>query len=309
MAEAERSGEAPSAVSTCYRHPDRETYVSCTRCERLICPDCMRTAAVGFHCLECVREGNRTVRQARTVFGGQVTGRTLVTYALIAINVVAYLAEVVTPQVVDRFANLGVGLTGPDGELYVHQGAFPPGFTEIGVAAGEWYRLLTSAFLHLEPTSGMFGILHIVLNMYWLWILGRTLEELLGPARFLAVYLLSALGGGVMEFVIAPEQSSVGASGAVFGIAACYFVLSRRMHHDPLGGGRIMIYLLIWLVVSAGISSWQGHLGGLLAGGLLGLVMAYAPANRRTLVQSAGAAAVLVVLIAATAVNTVMLTG
>lgn len=307
MAEAERSGEAASAVSTCYRHPERETYVSCARCERLICPDCMRTASVGFHCLECVKEGNKTVRRARTVFGGQVTGRALVTYTLIAINVVAYVGEVALPQIVDRFANLGLGLIGPDGERYVHQAGFPPGFTETGVAAGEWYRLLTSAFLHLEPTSGLFGILHIVLNMYWLWILGRTLEELLGPGRFLAVYLLSALGGGVMEYVIAPEQSSVGASGAIFGIAACYFVLTRKLHHDPLGGGRIMVYLLIWLVVSAGISSWQGHLGGLLAGGLLGVIMAYAPAARRNLVQAAGSAAVLVLLLAATAVNTALL--
>lgn len=298
-------------VTTCYRHAKRETYVRCTRCDRYICPDCMREAPVGHQCVECVREGQKSVRQARTVFGARVTTNAtpVVTYVLIALNVLLYAGELARPGLVDLLGNLGQGLVGPDGTHYLYDGGPLPGYEAVGVAHGEWYRLITSAFLHLLPTQGYFGLAHIALNLYCLWTLGRVAEEQLGKSRFLALYLLSALGGSVLVYLLAPDRSTIGASGAIFGLAAAHYLLTRRLHHDPLGGGRLIAFLLIWMVISAGITSWQGHLGGLLAGGAVGLALAFAPRRRRTAVQAAGAAAVLLVLVALVVLRTAQLTG
>lgn len=298
-------------VTTCYRHPKRETYVRCTRCDRHICPDCMREAAVGHQCPECVKEGNKSIRQARTVFGGRVAtaGAPVVTQILIALNILAYLGELVRSDIVDRFDALGQGLVGPDGMAYVYDGSAYPGFEAVGIAHGEWYRLITSAFLHQPPGQGTFGILHILLNMYSLWTLGRVVEGQLGRIRFIALYLLSALGGSVLVYLIAPHSSAVGASGAIFGLGAAYFVFSKRLDYDPLGGRQLIIGLLVWMAVSAAVTSWQGHLGGLLTGGAVGLVFAYAPGRRRALWQSAGAVALLLVLVALVVLKTSQLTG
>jgi len=148
------TGPAPgSDPAVCYRHPDREAHIRCVRCERRICPECMIPASVGFQCPECVREGNKTVRQARTVFGGRVSSDPgWVTKVLIGVNVVAYVLQ----QTVSGFTS-----------RYFDIGAFPPPplDAQIGVASGEYYRLITSAFLHGS-------ILHIALNMYALYLLG-----------------------------------------------------------------------------------------------------------------------------------------
>ncbi|MGW1022526.1 rhomboid family intramembrane serine protease [Streptomyces sp. NPDC002577] len=297
------------SVTTCYRHPKVETYVRCTRCDRFICPDCMREAAVGHQCVECVKEGNRSIRQARTVFGGRISAVPVVTYTLIALNVLAYLGELVRPALVDRFAMLGAGLIGPDGGHYLYQDTYPAEFHAEGVIDGEWYRLITGAFLHLPPTQGTFGILHIVLNMLSLWNIGRAVEGGLGRSRYLALYLLSALGGSVLVLLIAPDQSAVGASGAIFGLAAAYYVMSRRIGADMHAVNRFIAGFLIWMVISASVTSWQGHLGGLLAGGAVTIAYAYAPRNRQTLVQAAGAAGVLVLLLALAVLKVSELTG
>ncbi|KUN86821.1 rhomboid family intramembrane serine protease [Streptomyces griseoruber] len=279
--------ESESTVTTCYRHPKVESYVSCTRCERFICPDCMREAAVGHQCPECVKEGARSVRRARTVVGGRVSAVPLVTYVLIGLNVLAYLAELVDEDVVERFAVLG---------------GLPPGYVPLGVAHGEWYRLLTGAFLHQPPTQGTFGILHIVMNMVSLWNLGRVVEAQLGRIRYLALYLLSALGGSVLVLLITPMVFTVGASGAIFGVGAAYYVLARRLGADMSQVNRFMAGLLLWLVISAGLTSWQGHLGGLLTGGTVALAFAYAPRDRRRPWIQAGACAALLVLLVVCAV-------
>ncbi len=292
--------EAPA----CYRHPKRETYVRCSRCDRYICPDCMRTAAVGQQCVDCVREGNKTVRQGRTVFGGTVSVTPWVTYVLIAVNVLVYLGELAKPDLVDKLGSLGIGLVGPDGDLFVADGTAYAGFESVGVAHGEWYRLITSAFVHLPPTEGGFGILHIVFNMWWLWRLGRPTEEMLGRGRFLALYLLSALGGSVLGYLIDPGMNAVGASGAVFGLTAAYWIFMRRLGHRMDEANRLVVLALIWLVVSAGIASWQGHLGGLLAGGAVAIAFAHAPRERRLLVQAGAAAAVFVLLAVLVVVKT-----
>ncbi|MFF3449139.1 rhomboid family intramembrane serine protease [Streptomyces sp. NPDC002667] len=293
--------ESESAVTTCYRHPKVESHVRCTRCDRYICPSCMREAAVGHQCVECVKEGSRSIRQARTAFGGRISTVPAVTYVLIGLNLLAYLAELLRSSVVDRFAMLGAGLVGPDGGHYYWAAVHSSDYHAEGLVDGEWYRLLTGAFLHLPPTGGTFGIAHIGMNMFALWNIGRTVEAQLGRVRYLALYLLSALGGSVLVLLIAPDQQTIGASGAIFGVSAAYYVMARRLGADMAGVNRFMAGLLLWLVISAGLTSWQGHLGGLLAGGLVTVAYAYAPrGSRRALVQAAACVGLLAVLVVLT---------
>ncbi|MCX4975319.1 rhomboid family intramembrane serine protease [Streptomyces sp. NBC_00620] len=294
--------EPESTVTTCYRHPKVESHVRCTRCDRYICPDCMREAAVGHQCPECVKEGVRSVREARTAFGGRISTAPVVTYVLIALNVLAYVGELVRPAIVDRFEMLGAGLVGPDGLYYVWQAVYPSDFHAEGVVDGEWYRLLTGAFLHLPPTEGTFGVLHIVMNMVSLWNIGRVVESQLGRIRYVTLYLLSALGGSVLVLLIAPETPTLGASGAIFGLGAAYYVMARRLGADMQSVNRFMAGLLLWLLISAGLTSWQGHLGGLLTGTAVTLAYAYAPRDRRrTPIQVAACVGLLVLLVVSAA--------
>ncbi|MEU0854959.1 rhomboid family intramembrane serine protease [Streptomyces griseofuscus] len=275
---------AESVVTTCFRHPQVESYVRCTRCDRFICPSCMRDASVGHQCVDCVKEGARSIRQARTVFGGRIAAVPLVTYVLVGLNVVAYLVELARPSFEYRFAMLGTT---------------PAGYVPQGVAHGDWYRLLTGAFLHLTPGEGTFGITHILFNMVALWNIGRVVETQLGRMRYLALYLLSALGSSVLELLLIPESYTVGASGAIFGLGGAYWVMGRRLGHDMREVNRYMAGLLLWLVISAGLTSWQGHLGGLLAGAVVTLAYAYAPRDaRRALVQAGVCVALLALLVA-----------
>ena len=218
-------GVAPGtgSVPTCYRHPGRETYVSCVRCGRYACPDCMRSASVGQQCVECVGAGARSTRQARTTFGGRPAASAVVTWTLVAINVAIFLVTWVRPSIVTNLEMLGYARYTFGGPMH-------------GVAAGEWYRLITSAFL--APATGLSGLgfLDILFNMWALIFVGPSLEGLLGRARFLAVYLVSALGGGVMYYFLAPPNyPAVGASGAIFGLFGAWFVVSRRLRLDTRG--------------------------------------------------------------------------
>ncbi|WP_233510114.1 rhomboid family intramembrane serine protease [Actinomadura craniellae] len=266
----------------------------------------MRDAAVGHQCHECVREGNKTVRQPRTIFGGRVSATPVVTFTLIAANVLAYLAEIADPAVVDRFQMVGQALLARNGNMYVSDGTPVPGMELVGVANGEPYRLLTSAFLHAPPGSG-FGVGHILFNMWALWMIGPQLEQVLGRARFTALYLLSALGGSVLLYLIDPSQPAVGASGAIFGLFGAFFVIGRKLG-APTGG--ITFLLVINLVITFAVPgiSWQGHLGGLVVGALLATAYAYAPARQRSMVHGAAIGSALVVLVALVAAQTVQLT-
>ncbi|MFD4035493.1 rhomboid family intramembrane serine protease [Streptomyces sp. NPDC058637] len=300
-----------AAATTCYRHPSYETYVRCTRCDRYICPDCMREAAVGHHCVECVKEGQRSVRRARSLFGGAVPTATTpgVTYTLMVLNVLAYAVEVVRSETVDRFGMLGAVLVDPEGGQYYYRGGDVPGFDLIGVADGEWYRLLTGAFLHLPPDAS-FGVMHLVFNMFALWNLGRVVEGQLGRVRYLALYLLSAVGGSVLVYLVSPETTAVGASGAIFGLAASFYVINRRLGRDMRPVNRFMAGFLLWMVVSAAFTSWEGHLGGLLAGALVTYGLAYAPAKLRTSgAQLAGGVVLVGLLALVVALRTASLTG
>jgi membrane associated rhomboid family serine protease len=244
----------------------------------------MRSASVGQQCVDCVGEGARSTRQARTTFGGRPTANAAVTWALVAINVALYLVIWARPALLSNLDMLGYASYSATGQLH-------------GVAAGEWYRLITSAFV--APGSGLSGagFLDILFNMWALIFVGPSLEGLLGRARFLAVYLLSAAGGAVMYYFLAPQNyPAAGASGAIFGLFGAWFVVSKRLRLDTRG---IVMLIAINLALSFFLHSviaWQDHIGGLLTGVLLTAAYAYAPRKNRTAVQVTATVVVLALI-------------
>jgi membrane associated rhomboid family serine protease len=236
--------------------------------------------------VECIREGSRGTRSGTGPFGGKVSNRPVVTWTLIGLNVAIYLLELINPNKIIAYG----GMIGGAYDPVVHE--------RVGVAFGDWYRLISSAFLH-EPLTTGYGIFHILFNMWALYVVGPALEQMLGRVRFLAVYLVSALGGSVAYFVIAPPNAgpAIGASGAIFGLFGAWFILARRLRLDA----RMVVVLIgINLVISftfAGIA-WQDHIGGLIAGAALTAAYVYAPRANRTLLQVAATIAMLGLLVA-----------
>ncbi len=293
-----RGGEPPQptggpALPGCYRHPERETGIGCARCGRPICPQCMVSASVGFQCPDCVAGGNDGVRRATTRFGGQpVRDGALVTKILIGINLAVFvLAAYVYREWLWR--DLSLFSVGPqiNGHSY-------------GVAAGpgQWYRLLTATFLHIQ-------VWHIATNMLALWWMGPTLEQALGRIRYLAVYLVSGLAGSAFAYLIAGDfMNSLGASGAIFGMFGATAVLFRR-NRQPLGP--VIALLVFNLVITFSVSGidWRAHLGGLVAGAVTGYGMMYAPRERRNLVQAATVVLMLGVALAMVLLQTARLNG
>ena len=239
-------------MATCYRHPSRETGVSCANCGRPICPDCMTTTPVGMRCPECSRQRTpvKTLRNTQS--------RPEVTLALIAINVAAFLAE----------GSFSIN-SSPTSSVYEKGfliGSFP-GSSTLGVAHGEYWRLVTSGFLHEN-------LLHIGFNMYILYILGSMLEPALGRLRFGVIYGVSLLTGSLGALLVTPHAATVGASGAVFGImgAAAVEMRARQIPVMQSGvGGLILINLVISFTLP-GIS-WGGHIGGLIGGALAAFIL------------------------------------
>ena len=301
--------EAPSTAPVCYRHPSRETYIRCTRCERPICPDCMNEASVGHQCPECVAEGRRSQRPARTAFGGSRAGQAgLATRALIGINVIVFVISAISGGARALggsggwFGMLGASTPVTQWGEVLGYAPYRPGGPVHGIAAGEWYRLGTAMFLH-------YGVLHILLNMWVLWQLGRYLEARLGPARCVALYLLAGLGGNVAAYVFtAPNQPAAGASTAIFGLFAAIIIVNRRLKLDISALIPLLVINLLFTFTVPNISV-AGHLGGLVVGGIVGLVLAYAPSVRRTQFQVAGCAIVLVLLMIAAVIRTMALLG
>ncbi|MEU7756537.1 rhomboid family intramembrane serine protease [Micromonospora sp. NPDC049101] len=303
--------ESPPTAPVCYRHPGRETYVRCTRCDRPICPDCMREASVGHQCPECVDEGRRSVRPARTAFGGGIAGRHgYVTKALIALNVLFMVLSIASDRGGDAAAGgsgFG-GLLGGDTPLTLWGGvlgyaSYVPLGPVHGVAAGEWYRLISAMFLH-------YGLLHLLLNSWALWVIGRELEAALGRWRFLALYLIAGFGGNVAVYLFsAPNQPpTVGASTAIFGLFAAMFVIMRRLGLDTSSIVPVLVVNLVFTFAVPRISI-AGHLGGLVIGALTAVVLAYAPRGRRTLVQVVGCAVIVLLLLGVAVFRTVYLLG
>ena len=237
----------------CYRHPDRETRVSCSECGRGICPDCMVFAPVGIRCPDHagVAQGAQRVTKGvrRAVYEG--TGA-LVTKILIGINLAVYAINLAQ----------GSTLTRTSGWLF-EEGALVILSPWGGLAVGEWWRLITAAFLHGS-------LLHIAMNMVVLWIIGAPVEEALGRGRFLALYLISGLAGSAGALLFDPEAITVGASGAIFGILGAALVLERQRNY--VLGGSALSFLVINLIITFAFPntiSIGGHLGGLV-GGVLG---------------------------------------
>jgi membrane associated rhomboid family serine protease len=299
--------DIPTTVPVCYRHPSRETYVRCTRCERPICPDCMNEASVGHQCPECVAEGRRGQRPARTAFGGSVAGRGgVATKTLIGINVAVAILSIATGGV-GAIAGGGMGGLLGSGTSLTQWGAvigslaYGNPVVAHGIAHGEWYRLITAMFLH-------YGVLHLLMNMYALWILGRDLERVLGPLRFTGLYLLAGLGGNVAAYLFSsPDTATAGASTAVFGLMAAIFVVLKRLNQSVAPILPIIVINIVFTLVVASISV-AGHLGGLAVGAIVAAILAYAPKNRRNLVQGVGCAIVFLALIALAVYRTTMLT-
>ena len=254
--------EAEPQPRYCYRHPDRETGLSCSECGRPICYECMTPAAVGLRCPEHSGkpQGVRKVTSAAgRVASGQASRSAYpVTIALIAINVGVYLLELAAGGSYDGTGNKIYY----KGVLFAH-GIAPDG--SHGVGDGGWWRLMTAAFLHYGP-------IHLALNMLALYWLGRVLETVIGSWRYLLLYLASGLAGSAGALWLSPNSATVGASGAIFGVLGALLVLERRgVIHS---GGQIVGLIVLNLVFTFAVSgiSIGGHLGGLVGGAAIMLL-------------------------------------
>ena len=276
-------GAGPGLEPVCPRHPDRVAYVRCQRCERPVCPECQRPAAVGVQCVDCVREQAKSMPRTRTVFGGRASTdeRPLVTQSIIAICVAVFAVQ-------------HLGGTRITTELSF----FPP------EAVAQPYRFLTVAFLH-SPTS----LLHIAFNLYALWIVGPYLERLLGRLQFAVLYLLAAVGGSVGSYLLVDPYSEAwfarawGASGAVFGLFGAFVVLNRRLGRDTTAVVGVMVVNGVIGFLPGLDIGWQAHLGGLVVGVLTAAAIAYLPRERVRL-RWAAFAAVAVLLVVLVALRT-----
>lgn len=258
----------------CYRHHDRQTGLRCARCGRPACPECLREAAVGYQCLDCVREGRRSTPQPVTAVGArQRPGRPVVTIALIAVNVAIFLFTAIQAQ----SPNPARGSA-----LFDAWVMWWP-----GVAGGQWWRVVTSGFLH-------FNIVHIAMNMIALWIIGRELEIVLGRLRFTTVYGLSLLGGSALMFLL--SAAGAGASGAIFGLMGGVLIACYRLKINPRP---ILIVIALNVVITFTIPgiSWEAHIGGFVIGAVATFALLYAPRAHRKQVQWGSMAALLVALV------------
>lgn len=266
-----------TTASFCYRHPGRPSYILCQRCGRTICPDCQTQAAVGVICPECMKEQRRSAPRTKSAMRVRLTGSgaPVVTYGLIAVTLFIFVLQFIP----------GLNVT----ERFFYAGIFSyPGFFEP-------WRMLTSVFVHSTDL-----IFHVLLNMYMLFIFGPILEGMLGRSRFLALYLLCGLGGSLgVLFLSDPQVAVVGASGAIFGLVGALLVIQRR-----LGGNSTQLLVLVGINLVIGFIpglniAWQAHVGGMIAGALIGLIFVQTRRRGQEKLQIAlltGFAAVLVVL-------------
>lgn len=229
----------------CPRHPDRTTYLACTRCERPACPQCLTPAAVGFHCVDCLNAA--PTPKGRTIIGAPSTGgRAIVTLTILIAAIAAFVAQQAVPGFQRQFWLIALALD-------------PPNL--VGVATGEWWRLITVGFLHA-------GWMHIAFNMYALWLLGPNLEQIYGHRRFAVIYGLALLGGSTASYLFsAPNSPAVGASGAIFGLFGATIVVARRLGRDASGIYSILLINAIIGFVVPNID-WRAHAGGLVIGAL-----------------------------------------
>ena len=278
---------APPTTERCYRHPDRETLVHCTRCGRPICPECMIPAPVGHHCPECVAEARREFRRGpgrRILLHGASITRTML-FVLVA----AFVLELVgagSPQV----------LFGPSAGQMVKVGATQPILIAL---EGQYWRFLTSVFLH-------YGVLHLAVNGYALMILGSVVESEYGRLRWIVLFLATGIAGGVASYAFGPINSvGAGASGAIFGLMGAFLADSYSRRNTRLGRMQIQAIvqtLLLNLVITLYLSfiDWRAHLGGFVAGVLLGAILRRRARPLPVAAQVAAVAAVAVAVVGLT---------
>jgi len=258
----------------------------------------MRDAAVGFHCPSCVSEGAKSTRSGRTAYGGRRSSNpALTSQVLIALNGLVWLLITATggaaSEWVDRLALLPAGAVFrlPNGTL----------LPVDGVSDGAYWQLLTSMFTHVS-------LLHIGFNMMALWFLGPQLEAAIGRARFLSLYLLSGLLGSAFVYWLSPVHgSTVGASGAIFGLMGALLVIAIKVRADY---SQILMWLglnVVLTFVGRGLISWQGHLGGLVGGVLIALVIVFSPRKHRSLWQVVGLSAIAVLVLVSLVSRTLVL--
>jgi membrane associated rhomboid family serine protease len=246
----------PTTTPTCYRHPNRETYLSCSDCGRPICSDCSHEAPVGQKCPECIRAaGKQRIVNGRAAIGGPSFETSPVAFALIAINVLIFLISMSS-------SSLHNNLIIDYGSL---RRAATAGGAVIGIGAGEWWRAITYAFLHAN-------FMHILFNMYFLYIFGPRLEQQVKSGAFAGIYLASAAGGSLASYLFGPPNvPSIGASGALFGLFGAWLYAAYRQRGSAAGKAmfnQLGVILLINMALPLFIPDidWRGHLGGLFTG-------------------------------------------
>jgi membrane associated rhomboid family serine protease len=264
-------------MATCYRHPGRETGVACSNCGRPICPDCMTSSPVGMRCPECARQTTK-VRKIRSTPGrrGQE-----VTLALIAINVIVFLAE-------GSSAFTLTGDVNAQTSVFYHGLLYGP-FIEVN---HQYYRLLTSGFLHVD-------ILHIGLNMYVLYWVGRLLEPAIGRLRFITIYFTGLLAGSLGVLIVSPHDITAGASGAIFGLMGAAFAEAHQRGAIQVRN-QLVLLIVVNLALTLGIAgiSVGAHVGGLIGGGLATLAFQQGDRMRSAALGYAGCLALAVISVA-----------
>ncbi|HEY5847973.1 MAG TPA: rhomboid family intramembrane serine protease [Microlunatus sp.] len=263
---------APGFVG-CYRHPDRMTGISCQRCHKPICGECMNTASVGFQCPKCVSSGRTRVREPRTLFGASMRpGGGRATIVVMGIMAAVWVLDLITRGLATDLLAM----------------------SNFAVAQGQFWRLVTASF-----TSG--GLLGVLLNMLVLWLAGRAMEAALGSWRFVLLYLAAGLGGMTLFFLIAPWGSAtVGATSAIVGLLAANAIGKVKTGEDIRGDVSLLVLLVLYAVL-VGFASfgWVGLIGGIAVGALSGAILAYAPRDNRLVIQLVGILGVVVLCLAA----------
>ena len=276
-----------AALPGCWWHPNRPTGLSCSRCGRPACPDCLREAPVGFQCTDCVQTGAQQQRTqhrgyqdsgfgTRTIAGARPSQSVLVTQAILAVNVLVYAFTAFQAR----------SLTNNDQSDAFQLGVL---WGRATFGADEWWRVFTSGFLHYGP-------IHIAVNMFSLWMMGRALEPVFGRVRFLAIYFVSMLGGSAAVLLFDDlDRGTAGASGALFGLMGAYAVIVVKLKLNPSG---LIITLAINAFITFGVAniSILGHVGGLVIGALVTVAMLYAPQLKASW-QATGVAILVVALI------------
>lgn len=270
-------------IEVCYRHPDVQTRVHCTRCDRPICPDCMIPAPVGHQCPECVEQARRDFRSGP---GRALRGGVSATDALLVAIAIPFVIEVILggPQ----------ALFNPSAEILFDMGAMQP----IAVADGQFWRLFTAMFLHV-------GLLHVALNAYFFWLFGRMVEASFGRTWMVLIYVVAGFLASVASYAFGPVTTlAVGASGAISGVFGAFIAYNYRRRQHAMNAANLRLALTVIVlnaVIAIGYSSidWRAHVGGLVAGFALGyLADSSGPARQRAVVRFAGVATLVMIGIA-----------